>query len=157
MIASLGCHDQTHLPGLITNELVRPCPSHDSPADLAKIINSVAVRRCGNRECDFQPWSQPGVICRPVRLHPAAANIGGRYFSFWASTAHAMRAHLFAKTTPAKLRWVRDGSWASQRSRTRCSDCRSSWWIGLDRHEAHRRPCHSLTAGVILGMKVGRF
>src|SRR6266581_9537192 len=51
----------------------------------------------------------------------APANIGGRYFSFLASTAHAMRANLFAKATPATLRWVRDVSWASHALRP--EDC----------------------------------
>src|SRR5437870_6466143 len=43
----------------------------------------------------------------------APDNIGGRYCSFLASTAQAMRASLLAKAAPATLRWVRDVSWAS--------------------------------------------
>src|SRR2546425_9630645 len=49
------------------------------------------------------------------------ANIGGRYVSFLASTAQAMRASLFAKATPATLRCVRDVSWVSHALRP--EDC----------------------------------
>ena len=47
-------------------------PSHCSPADLAGIVNSVAVAgvRMWESRCDFQAWLQPGVICRPVKLRP---------------------------------------------------------------------------------------
>src|SRR5438445_2583906 len=58
----------------------------------------------------------------------APDNIGGRYCSFLASTAQAMRASLLvafcselAKATPATLRWVRDVSWASHALRP--EDC----------------------------------
>src|SRR2546421_9177652 len=39
--------------------------------------------------------------------------IGGRYGSFLASTAQAIRASLFAKATAATLLWARLVSWAS--------------------------------------------
>src|SRR5713226_613791 len=51
----------------------------------------------------------------------APANIGGRYGSFLASTAQAMRASLFAKATAATLLWARVVSWASHALRP--EDC----------------------------------
>jgi hypothetical protein len=50
-----------------------------------------------------------------------SASIGGRYGSFLASTAQAMRASLLAKATAATLRWVRAVSWASHELRP--EDC----------------------------------
>jgi hypothetical protein len=56
-----------------------------------------------------------------ARAAAALANTGGRYGSFFASTAQAMRASLFANATAATLRWVRDVSCANHALRP--EDC----------------------------------
>jgi hypothetical protein len=61
-----------------------------------------------NRACDFQGRLPPGVIRRPVtRQQPCPVAVAGR-LHFFASTAQAMRASLFASATMTTLWWVRE-------------------------------------------------
>src|SRR5260370_33730347 len=60
-----------------------------------------------------QTWQETIISAGIAKLQVHQPNTGGRYGSFFASTARAMRASLFARATPATLRYVRDGSWAN--------------------------------------------
>jgi hypothetical protein len=68
-----------------------------------------------------QTW-QEAIISAVIAMLPLRQPTpGGRYGSFFASTAHAMRAGLFARATPATFRWVREVSWANHLLRP--ADC----------------------------------
>jgi hypothetical protein len=89
--------------------------SHCSPADLAGNHNSVVVAglRMWESRMRFPSLAEARRHLQASQAAPGLINTGGRYASFFASTAQAIRASLLASATTETLGWVRADSCAS--------------------------------------------
>ena len=91
-------------------------------------------------------WRAPGSTVVPSHGSPAdlTGNIQLRSSGWSADVGIAHAISKLGSSNNPRIWLMTAVRRITPRSRTRCRDCRSRLVIGLNRHKAHCRPCHSL-------------